>query len=217
MPLQYNEIKSKTPTKKLVVLLHGYGSNSEDLISLAPDFMDILPDANFISPNAPLNFEGGGWGAYQWYSLADRSDVAMYKGASAASEILVQFIDAQLERLNLSYDAVILAGFSQGGMMTIHNALRFPKKILAAISFSGYLSGENYLANEIKSRPPLFLTHGTEDTIVPYFALKHSIDKLHKHGVDAKSYSAKGLSHGIDIGCIRAAKTFLKEIVTVSK
>jgi phospholipase/carboxylesterase len=214
MSLLYREINSLTKPKKLVILLHGYGSNCNDLITLAPEFQDILPDATFISPNAPFNHEGGTWGAYQWYSLMDRSDEAMHQGAVRASKILVPFIEEHLQRLNLGFDNLILTGFSQGGMMTIFNSLRFQEQILAGISFSGYVAGINNLKSEIKSHPPLLLTHGSEDEVVPYSALARSLTVLKEHGVNAEGYSAHGLSHGIDIGCINAAKKFLKVVIS---
>jgi phospholipase/carboxylesterase len=212
MPLQHREfIQTQTPSS-LMILLHGYGSNCEDLISLAPDFATSLPDTNFISPNAPFPFELGGFGGYQWYSLLDRTDSVMFEGAVNASEILKQFIDEQLSRFKLSYKDLILAGFSQGGMMTLHNAVRFPEKIKAAICFSGYISGENKLEHGIRSKPRVLITHGIEDNVVPVESAKKAFKILDSYNVPTEIVLSPGLGHGIDIKCINAAKKFLESI-----
>jgi phospholipase/carboxylesterase len=211
MQLNFHEYKTTEKPKQLVILLHGYGSNSADLISLAPEFLDIMPYAHFVSPNAPQAYEGGFRGAYQWYSLYDRSDEAMFEGAVKSSRFLVEFIEEHLHQTGLDYEHLVLAGFSQGGMMTIHNALRLPKRVLAAISFSGYLAGASKLDREIISRPEFLLTHGTEDNIVPLAAHEASYMELRKHNLPVERFVSKGLSHGIDLYCINAAKAFLSK------
>src|ERR1700742_2905864 len=82
---------------KLVVFLHGYGSNGDDLISLAPYWADLLPDAAFISPHAPFPCEVNPLGGFQWFGFENRSPVMILGGVRAAATILDAFLDAALE------------------------------------------------------------------------------------------------------------------------
>lgn len=198
--------------KQLMIFLHGYGANGQDLISLAPEFFDILPDCYFISPDAPYPFEGGMYNAYQWYGLMDRSEKAMLANARLVAPLLNEFIDSQLERFSLHDKDLIIAGFSQGGMMAIHNMYRRKNACAAIISFSGFLIGPDELAKEIKSRPPILMTHGTRDRIVPFSALDNSIAHLRALNIEAYELSVAGLGHGIDDECIDAAKDFLTKL-----
>ena len=81
--------------KQLVVLLHGYGSNGEDLIGLAPFFAQALPEAEFLSPNAPFPCELSPFG-FQWFGLEDRSPEMKLGGVRVAAQILEPFLDAEL-------------------------------------------------------------------------------------------------------------------------
>src|SRR5437868_14996046 len=87
-------LRRKSLPEYLMIFLHGYGSNGEDLISLAPDFAEKIPNMHFISPDAPFKFEGGFTG-YQWYSLMDRATEKMLYGANVAEPILNNFIGSQ--------------------------------------------------------------------------------------------------------------------------
>src|SRR5215510_13032019 len=111
--------------KQLVVLLHGYGSNGDDLIGLAPFFAQALPDAEFLSPNAPFPCEMSPFG-FQWFSLEDRSPEMKLGGTRLAAQILDQFLDAELARRDLKDPDLALVGFSQGTMMSLHVGPRRP-------------------------------------------------------------------------------------------
>lgn len=205
-------LKKVTNPKTLVVLLHGYGSNADDLISLAPDLDPYLEDAIFISPNAPFDFEGSMFAGYQWYSLMDRSTEAMLDGYKKAKPILNEFLLMQLAQYNLKFSDLVLCGFSQGGMMSLHYALECPNELKGVISFSGYLLGYEEFDKYIASKPKTLITHGDMDVVVPYEAFEYTEDKLKSIGADLSSYTAHGLGHGIDYGCLSAAQKFLKKL-----
>lgn len=155
---------SRPPTsgakpKQLVLMLHGVGSDGNDLIGLAPFFQKVLPDALFLSPNAPFPYDMGPVG-YQWFSIGDFSNETRLKGSREASPILDAFIDAKLEETGLAESELILIGFSQGTMMSLHTGLRRERPLAGILGFSGMLAGPDLLADEIKSRPPVLLTHG---------------------------------------------------------
>lgn len=213
MNLNFYEHNSKTNPEQLVLLLHGYGSNGTDLISLAPELMEFLPNAMFISPDAPFAFEGGIRGGFQWYSLLDRNPLIMLKKAKRAEPILNKFIEEQLKRTNVDISKLIIMGFSQGGMLTLFTSLRLDKQILAAVSFSGYLLDDGKFNSEIKSKPPILLTHGTDDQIVPLRSFNTTLNLLNNFGCNVESLVVPGLGHGIDYSCIKKAGEFLKKLI----
>ena len=153
------EPASGSTPKQLVILCHGVGSDGQDLIDLARYYQKVLPDAKFISPDAPFAYDMAPSG-YQWFSLQDMSPGAHLAGAQQAAPILDDFIDAQLAGNGLTESELALVGFSQGTMMCLYVGLRRELQIVGIIGYSGALVGEELLAAEIKSRPPVLLVHG---------------------------------------------------------
>ena len=183
--------------KQLVVLLHGYGSNGDDLIGLAPFFAQALPEAEFLSPNAPFPCELSPFG-FQWFGLEDRTPEMMLGGTRLAAEILDRFLDAELAKRGLSDRDLALIGFSQGTMMSLHVGPRRPIRIAGILGFSGSLIAPQVLAEEIKSKPPVFLVHGTADQVVPFGALAQAESALRDAGIPVETESRPGLVHSID-------------------
>jgi len=198
--------------KQLVLLLHGLGSDGNDLIGLAPHFQAVLPDARFVSPNAPFGFDMAPVG-YQWFSLQDSSPKARLEGAMSAAPILNKFIDDQLTETGLSEDKLVLIGFSQGTMMSLYVGLRRERQLAGIIGYSGMLVGADLLASEIKSRPPVLLTHGDADPVLPVAALPDAVHGLESVGIDVESHIRPGLPHGIDEECIRLGQNFLGRVL----
>lgn len=192
--------------KQLVVLLHGYGSNGDDLISLAPFFAQALPEAEFLSPNAPFPCELSPMG-FQWFGFEDRTSEMLLGGARLAAEILDRFLDAELAGRGLKDRDLALVGFSQGTMMSLHVGPRRPNQIASILGFSGSLIAPHLLAAEIKSRPPVFLVHGTADQVVPYGALAQAKKALADAGIPVETESRPGLVHSIDqVGAQKGAQ-----------
>ena len=163
--------------KQLAVLLHGWGADGPNLIDLADAFAPVLPEAQFIAPNAPFPCEANPYG-YQWFSLMDRQPQHMLEGARGAAEILNAFFDEQLKMLSLDNSKLILIGFSQGTMMAVHIALRRTPQIAAVIGYSGMLIGPDVLSKEIAARPPVCLIHGEADDVVPFAMLANAANAL---------------------------------------
>jgi phospholipase/carboxylesterase len=191
--------------KSLIILLHGLGSDGQDLISLAPFFAPDLPHAHFISPNAPYPSDMAPMG-YQWFSLRDWSPQTMLKGAHEAAPALNLFIDVQLKRFGLSEDRLALIGFSQGTMMALYTALRRPKACAGIVGFSGAMIGEE----GIISKPPVCLVHGQQDTVVPFGAMALAGAVLKAHGIPYETHARPDLGHGIDPEGLGIAAKFLK-------
>ncbi len=199
------------PARQLVVLLHGYGADGNDLIALAPMLAEGLPGAAFIAPHAPEPCDAMPFGR-QWFSFTqfdpdlwrrdpanlDRAMEAMGPGAATAAASLDAFLDAQMTAHGLGPDRVALIGFSQGTMVALHAALRRPAPLAAVIGFSGALPAPSALPAEITARPPVTLIHGEADPVVPVPALAHAAAGLKAAGVAVESHSRPGLEHGID-------------------
>ena len=137
----------------LVILLHGYGSNGADLISLAPYWAKALPGAAFVSPNAiePVPQAPGG---YQWFPISNLDPHLMEQGARAAAQSVDRFIDRELEKYGLDAGRLALVGFSQGTMMALHVGLRREKQIAGVLGYSGVLVGARTLKEQMRSKPP---------------------------------------------------------------
>jgi len=181
---------------KLVIFAHGYGSNGEDLIGLAPYFAQSLPDAVFVAPNAPEPIAGY-QGGYQWFPLTRLDPQATAAGVRAAAPSLDRFIDAELKRYGLPASACALVGFSQGTMMALHVGLRRAEPLGAVLGFSGHLAGPDLLPVEVKSRPPVCLIHGDRDDVIPVGALLLAVQGLGAAGVGSLWKISRGAAHTI--------------------
>src|SRR5260370_27323072 len=156
--------------RRLVILLHGLGADGNDLIGLAPVWAKLLPDAEFLAPNAPFPYDMAPYG-FQWFSLQDRSPETVLAGVRATAPMLDAFIDDALAARGLSETDLALVGFSQGTMMSLYVGLRRPKPVAGILGYSGALIGAESLAAEIRSRPRVLLVHGDADPVVPFSAL----------------------------------------------
>ncbi|MCP3732521.1 dienelactone hydrolase family protein [Sphingomonas sp. MG17] len=181
---------------KIVLLLHGYGSNGADLISLAPHWQHALPDTLFLAPNAPQRC---GMGAgYQWWPLAAFDKRALAAGAASAAPVIDRFIDRKLDQYGLTERDLAIVGFSQGTMMALHIGLRRERQVAAIVGYSGMLTGTADLSGETRIRPPVLLIHGSADPIVPVSALQTAEAALKRLGVAVTTHISSGLGHSVD-------------------
>ena len=192
----------------VVILLHGYGADGNDLIELAPHLARALPGAFFASPHAPFPCEMGPFGR-QWFSFQDRSPEAVMAGTRAAAPILEGFIDDLLTRFGLPENRLGLVGFSQGTMMALHVAPRRAAVCAGVVGFSGRLLAGETLPAEIRARPPVLLVHGTDDELVPIAALDEAASALTAAGLHVETHRRPGLGHGIDAEGLSLAARFL--------
>jgi phospholipase/carboxylesterase len=198
--------------RRLVVLLHGYGSDGNDLIGLAPHWARQIPDAEFLSPHAPFPCEGAPFG-HQWFSFADRSPAAILAGAKAAAAILDAFLDEALAARGLTDDDLALVGFSQGTMMSLYVAPRRPRALAGVVGYSGALLGAEDLAAEIRSRPPMLLVHGEADPVVPFAELARAAAALKAAGLAVTTEARPRLPHSIDEQGLLLGGRFLARVL----
>ena len=180
----------------LVVLLHGYGANGDDLIALGDGWQGALPDAAFVAPNAPETIPGM-YGGLQWFALTLRDPSEYWRGVSSAQPALDRFLDAELARYRLAADRLVLVGFSQGSMMALHVGLRRASAPAGIVGYSGLLAGPEHL-DQTKARPPMLLVHGEADDLIPVEALHMAREALAGAGLPVEWHVRPGLGHGID-------------------
>jgi|SRR5271165_1651388 len=196
--------------KQLVIFLHGYGADGNDLIGLGREWARLLPNAAFVSPHAPESLPGGFFGGRQWFGLTMRSEQEWEEGVRRAQPALEAFVIAEAARLKLPMNAVALVGFSQGTMMALQVGLRLEEPLAAIVGFSGHLAGASRLAAEIKSKPPVLLIHGSDDEVIPVQSIHHARAALASAGVPVQWQIRPGLGHGIDPEGLLAAGLFLR-------
>ncbi len=187
---------SGQPADALVVFLHGYGADGNDLIDLGRAFQPHLPGAAFVSPHAPQPCGMAPMGR-QWFPLTLRDPDEFREGAVAATPALDAFLDAERDRLGIADERIVLVGFSQGTMMALHVGLRRPRPLGAIVGYSGALPGPEFLS-EVRSRPPITLIHGDRDEVLPIDHLHEATAALAAAGVATQFHVCPGLAHGID-------------------
>ncbi len=204
--------KSGSAAKSLVIFCHGYGSNGEDLIGLAPHWADLLPDTEFVAPNAPGNVPGLP-GGYQWFGLSQMNPEIIAQGARDAAPALDEFVDAELARTGLGADRLALVGFSQGTMLALQVGLRRRQKIAGILGYSGALAAPEKLAAEIASKPKVQLIHGDADEVLPVAFSMQAMEALRGAGVDTRWHISHKVPHSIGHDGLALGGQFLQEIL----
>jgi len=198
--------------RRLVILLHGLGADGNDLIGLQQYWARLVPDAEFVSPNAPFPCDMAPWG-YQWFSVQDRSPESLLAGVRAAAPSLDAFIDEALEQRGLTESDAALVGFSQGTMMSLFVGLRRQRPLAGILGYSGRLIAPDLLAGELRSRPPVLLVHGTDDPVVPFESLARAEAGLKAAGVPVETLACPGIEHSIDPEGLERGGRFLQEVL----
>jgi len=187
----------------LVVLVHGYGADGQDLIGLAGHWQGLRPTVAFAAPNAPARIPGGP--GYQWFPISRIDPHEMQKGVEVAGPQLDEYLDGELARLNLPPENLALVGFSQGTMLSLHVGLRRKVRPAAIVGFSGLLAAPPPDADI----PPILLTHGDSDQVIPPQAMFLAANQLGLAGACVQWHLARGMGHGIDPDGLAMAGQFL--------
>ena len=196
----------------MVILLHGYGSNGEDLIGLVPYWRGALPDTVFLSPNASQPCPGAP-GGFQWWPLTNLSPQARASGVREAAPALNAYIDHQLAQYGLAEDKLALVGFSQGTMAALHVGPRREHQLAGIVGYSGMLADPNSPTAELRTRPPVLLVHGEVDPMIPVSALHQTQASLESAGFEVTAHISPGLGHSIDQKGLQLGERFLSQVL----
>jgi phospholipase/carboxylesterase len=196
----------------LVIFLHGYGADGNDLIGLAEPLGPHLPTTRFVAPNAPERCINNPMG-FQWFPipwLDGTSETKAMASAARSFALLDSYLDG-LAASGMAAERTILFGFSQGTMISLHVGLRRPEPFAGIIGFSGRLLMPELLAGEIVSRPPVLLVHGDADPVVPYESLSEAADALAAADIETITHVSKGVGHGIAPDGLALALQFIQQ------
>ena len=180
----------------LLLLLHGYGSNEEDLFSFASE----LPEEYYvISARAPYDM---GFGSYAWYAInfdANENKFSDIPQAQQSRDIIANFIDELIANYPIDSTNVSLIGFSQGTILSYAVALSYPEKIQRVVAMSGYLNldmvNPNFNTNNF-SNLKIFASHGTVDQVIPIDWARKAAPILSQLGVEFV-YKEYPVGHGV--------------------
>lgn len=198
LSLEYliQEPKIKAEKSPLLLLLHGYGSNEQDLFSFAKQ----LPEEYFvISARAPYDLQ---YGSYAWYAInfdADEKKFSDNNQAMKSRDLIASFVDELIKNYPIDAKQITLLGFSQGAILSYSVALSYPEKIQRVVALSGYLNeaiiADNYENNDF-SNLKMFVSHGSVDQVIPVSWARKTpaiLDKLHISNV----YKEYNVGHGV--------------------
>lgn len=201
-------------TRSVVVFLHGYGANGADLLGLADPLGEHLPDTLFVAPDAPESCAGAPFG-FQWFPIPwidGSSEEEAARGMQAATDDLNAFLDGILVEEDLLPEQMVLLGFSQGSMMSLHVAPRREDPVAGVIAFSGRLLQPEVLPDEVVSRMPILLVHGDADDVVPVQSLPQAAQALQDAGfTEVFAHIMKGTAHGIAPDGLSVALAFMRD------
>ena len=200
--------------KQAVVMLHGYGSNGNDLIGLAPYWSQRFRDALFVAPDAPTQCDGFAEG-YQWFEIDFAGDrlAGRQSGVLKARPVLEQFLRDMWAQTGILPENTILGGFSQGAMMALHVGLALEERVMGVIAFSGAFLPPAGYDDPAGTKPAVCIVHGAMDDVVsPRFSAEAN-ELLVKAGYDVSYLERPGLSHSIDQASLDFATAFIERVM----
>lgn len=203
--------KSGGNPRQLVVLLHGYGADGDDLISLASHWSDLLPHALFLSPNAPTPASANPAG-FQWFEIPRDDPSTRATGAAAAQDVIRTFLTDLWTQTGLGPADTLLVGFSQGAMMALNVGLSLDRPLMGIVAFAGMLIPPPALTDGTSPKMPICLVHGEVDQVVPIARSIEATEALRAKGFEVNFHTSPGLGHGIDPDGLAFASNFIASL-----
>ena len=194
--------------KNIVVLLHGYGGDGNDISMLALNWKRHMPNTIFICPNGheQCSINPGG---YQWFDLTKDDPNYILKESLKAEEKIREFLNEIKKEYNLDNNKITLSGFSQGCMMSINIGLTSEKSFSSIVGFSGKIIEPNNLKSRIKNSTSILLIHGDQDDIVSPTCLLEAKDFLLRENINVDTHLIKNCGHHIPIEASSIALNYI--------
>ena len=201
--------------KNIVVLLHGYGGDGNDIAQVTLNWKRFLPNTLFVCPNAPeicsVNPSG-----YQWFDLSQDNEEYIINKSKKNEIILKKFLNEIKKKFSLPNSKICLSGFSQGCMMSINVGLSSDEKFSGILGFSGKIISKKELSKRITNKPEILLIHGENDDIVPCVKSLEAKDFLERNKVSVKLEIIKNCGHHIPIEASSIGLKFIKKIFNIN-
>jgi len=198
--------------KSLVVFLHGYGADGNDLIGIGREWARALRHTAFVSPHAPEPCGGAPMGR-QWFPLTMQDPRELPRGVARARPALDVFLDAELARHRLDETATALVGFSQGTMLALHVGPQRPRRLAGILGYSGLLADPQALVTGAQQKPPVLLIHGDADDLIPVAAIFSAAQGLAAAEIPVEWHVSPGIPHGIGPDGLDIGLRFLKRVL----
>ena len=211
-------IEPKESHRASVIWLHGLGADGHDFEAIVPELG--LPDdlgIRFIFPNAPKRpvTINGGMSMRAWYDVksTDLRDQEDTQSIIESSNLINSYINAEIEA-GIESNKIILAGFSQGGAITLHAGLRFPSPLAGLLALSCYLPLAGLLKDEAIADKgmPIMMAHGISDPVIPVDQGRASCETLKEHGY-AVEWHEYMMQHSVCLEEITAIGTWIKRLL----
>ncbi len=194
--------------KALVVLLHGYGGNGEDIFRIFQSLQQQFPTVAFAAPNGPFHLQGA---SYAWVKLSmPFSWQQLETGLPAAAPLLRTYIEDELRKLGLTYEHLILIGFSQGALLSLEVGLTSAVSPKAIIMLAGFFVTEASLHTS-QVKPPVYLLAGDKDEVMNKEQAETTAAALSAKGINVQTFRFPGLGHQIDQRVIATVAAILKD------
>jgi phospholipase/carboxylesterase len=203
--LEIISVPANTPTPTgAIALLHGWGANHQDLGDLAPYFK--LPEYQFLFPNGIFDHEFTDTGK-MWYSFTGAGHLTDQSVTQLATsrQVLSDWIQSLPATTGVPLDRTWIAGFSQGGAMTLDIGLDLP--VAGLIVLSGYLHPDR--SKPLTAAPPVLIVHGRQDDVVPVAAARNSRDLMTQWGVKVQ-YQEFDMGHSIVPEVLNVVRDFVR-------
>ncbi len=212
-------IEPKSEHKASVIWLHGLGADGHDFESIVPE-LNLSNDLGirFIFPNAPIRpvTINGGMSMRAWYDVKSPNlrEIEDVESIIESSNLINQYIDTEIEK-GIPANKIILAGFSQGGAITLHTGLRYPENLAGLLALSTYLPVPDQLENEASNHKnlPIMMAHGITDPVIPVDHGRTSCQMLKDHGYNVEWHEYM-MQHAVCLEEINAIAAWIKKLLT---
>ncbi|HQD65804.1 MAG TPA: alpha/beta hydrolase-fold protein [Casimicrobium huifangae] len=214
-------LEPDSPATACVIWMHGLGADGNDFVPIVPELN--LPTGHgvrFVFPNAPTMpvTINGGYVMRAWYDIVSAElDKRADESGVRRSQALIEELIADQRSKGIAADRILLAGFSQGGVIALQTGLRHPEKLAGIMALSTYLACADSLGVEASAanrKIPLLMVHGSMDPVIPVALAKLSKARLETHGYKVE-WHEYGMPHSVCAEEIDDIAAFLKRVLAL--
>lgn len=211
-------IEPSTPATACVIWLHGLGADGHDFEPIVPE-LNLPADLaiRFVFPHAPVRpiTINGGAEMRGWYDFIPHSEHSGSEDIQSSSEMIKLLLEEEINK-GIASEKILLAGFSQGGVIALHTGLRFPHRLAGILALSTYLHEVNSTEKERRDENlaiPIMMAHGTMDPMIPIMRAATARENLIRLGYDVRWFDYP-MGHQVSLEEIREISRFFQEVLS---